>query len=243
MKDLTKRVLWLVVLTVAVVLTSEQTEAQYRYTFRDSIGVYKVEFTPHDRDSNLAERMGIPLAMGTHELRIGVGHISAVHGGNYTSDAWYPWYPSETYGPEVSPGWGVASPQWITLNGEYGYWLKDWLYIGGSAAWTMGFAKCYDMATLERLSTYNYNSISIMPEVRFAWLRRGIVQLYSGIGLGIQATIDEGVYGKRNYFDMAYDVTFFGISVGRKWFCYFDIGAGSRGALSLGLGYRFNKAK
>jgi hypothetical protein len=29
--------------------------------------------------------------------------------------------------------------------------------------------------------------------------------------------------------------------VGRKWFGYLDIGAGNRGVISAGFGYRFNK--
>ena len=80
-----------------------------------------------------------------------------------------------------------------------------------------------------------------MPLVRFAWLNRGIVQLYSGVGLGATYEFYENTLTTEiQSFGVAYDVTFFGITVGRKWFGYLDIGAGNRGVISAGIGYRFN---
>ena len=81
-----------------------------------------------------------------------------------------------------------------------------------------------------------------MPVIRFAWVNRGMVQLYSGLGLGAtyefyENTLTSEIQG----FGVAYDVTFFGIAVGRNWFGYLDIGAGNRGILRAGIGCRFNK--
>ena len=79
-----------------------------------------------------------------------------------------------------------------------------------------------------------------MPIVRFAWLRRGIVQLYSGVGLGFAVGYNEKIDYNDTLFDVAYDVTFIGLSIGRDIFGYIDIGVGNRGVISAGIGYRFN---
>lgn len=233
-----KRLLCRVVAALVVLLLPAISEAQsYKYIMRDSLGTYKVTFTPK-KDVNVVDGKPIkrPLVARTHELRAGIGFsVPTMWGGmssaeqlpkNYNNGHTLPYYYGDT--------------RWLTLTGDYGYWIKDWFYLGGSLTWTEGYAYRYDRYAYGRLGSRTVNYFSVMPMVRFAWLRRGIVQLYSGAGLGFGAYFmenDRDTVSSRATFN--YDLTFIGLSVGRTWFGYIDFGTGSRGAITAGFGYRF----
>jgi hypothetical protein len=235
-----KKFLTIMLFAVALPVVAE---AQYRYTFRDSLGVYKVEFTPHKSGVSDAKRMSIPVSVGAHEIRLGSSYSP------YTTHGYTPsinWNPSYDFCKADGGEYSSSTPAWYTLGVEGGRWFKEWLYFGGAAVWTGGFDTLYDAypyPVRSRLYTYTNHNISLMPIVRFAWLRRGIVQLYSGVGLGMSLSVAERVDDRHVVADVAFDVTFFGISVGRNFFGYLDIGAGSRGVVSFGVGYRFNRVR
>lgn len=234
MNRVLKLLLGLSFVLLGIFATTTRAEAQYRYTFADSLGIYKVEFTPFTPDADLATRLNKPLAEDAREVRLGMGFISYLATGYYSEDTWLYGYGNENM------GYGVDMPVWLTMGAEYGRWFREWLYLGGSFVWTGGFAKCYDYDNYQRVGTYSFNNFTLMPIVRFAWLRRGIVQLYSSLGVGVQYCAYDYFSSRDWMLNAAYDVTFFGVSVGRKWFGYMDIGAGNRGVFSVGLGYRFN---
>jgi hypothetical protein len=82
-----------------------------------------------------------------------------------------------------------------------------------------------------------------MPVARFAWYRQGIVQLYSSAGLGLGIERRERYWnGKENLWGCycAFDFKPLGISVGRKWFGFAEVGYGSRGVINVGFGCRIN---
>ena len=215
-------------------------KAQYKYTFRDSLGVYKVEFTPHKSPMGDAQRMHIPVSVGAHEIRLGLAY-SAYTPLGYTTDA--RWTPAWDFCSVDDGSYTSSNPHWYTLGVEGGRWFKEWLYFGGAAVWSGGFDNLYEAYPYpkrSRVYTYMSHNITLMPIVRFAWLRRGIVQLYSGVGLGLSLSFTERVEDRYVLPDVAFDATFVGISVGRDLFGYLDIGAGSRGVISFGVGYRFN---
>lgn len=226
-------------LLMFIMLCPVAAEAQITFRFRDSLGSYKVEFTPHDKRDCSAKRLGKPLTASTAEFRLGTAYNPYTPSG-FTNTHW--WDPS-SYAEQLGPEDYVRVPRWFTIGAEGGYWFKDWLYFGGAFVWTGGFSRIEDYPVRKILGYYNYNSFTLMPLVRFAWLRRGIVQLYSGVGLGLNvAHAEEPQY---RYYEgtIAYDVTFFGMSVGRNLFGYVDVGSGQRGVVSVGIGYRFNNQK
>lgn len=217
------------------------TSAQTRFKFQDSLGSYRVVFTPHVESQDDAVRYRKPLVAGTHELRLGIAYSALTASMEYTTDHWWNphWDDAYSVGDYV-----VGSPSWLTFGVEGGRWYKDWLYFGGALVWSGGFSGIYDYSAYKRVDTYSYNSYSLLPVVRFAWLRRGIVQLYSGLGFGLSVAHFDRPTSVGVDVNAAFDVTFIGISVGRNLFGYFDISGGSRGAISLGVGYRFlNKNK
>lgn len=109
----------------------------------------------------------------------------------------------------------------------------------------MGLRNLYDSQTRKRVDTQHQDFISIMPTVRFAWLRRGVVQLYSSfsLGLGVEHYLLNSDVGRPIYntlYYCAFDIKPVGVSVGRKWFGFAELGYGSRGVFNIGFGCRIN---
>ena len=223
------------VLFVTLAFTSEAS-AQIRFSYRDSLGTYKVRFYPHVDSDDAATRYRIPLVTNTTEFRLGTAAMAYTPLGFTNDNSWeYHFLP----GPMASD-LDYSTARWFTLGFEGGSWIKEWLYVGGAAVYTGGFRAIRQAPQNKRVGSFNFSSYTVMPTVRFAWVRSGIVQLYSGLGLGFAvAHYDElGSVSCRG--GLAYDLTIVGISVGRKFFGYCDLGVGSRGGISAGIGYRFN---
>lgn len=220
---------------IFIMAMPEGAEAQISFKFCDSLGSYKVQFTPYPNSDIRAKQLGKPLVGGTAEVRLGTAYFPLTPS-RYPFDHW--WDPS-SYAQQLAPEEQVRIPRWFSLSAEGGYWVKDWLYVGGAFVWTGGFSRIEEYHVHRVLGYYNYDSFTLMPVVRFAWLRKGVVQLYSGLGLGFNFARAEEP--KQKYYEavVAHDVTFLGISVGRNLFGYVDVGVGQRGIVSMGIGYRF----
>ena len=225
----------LCVALIFIMVLPSSAEAQISFSFCDSLGSYKVEFTPHANSDIRARQLGKPLVGGTTEIRLGTA-LYPLTPSRYPYNHW--WDPS-CYADQLGPDDQVRVPRWFSLSGEGGYWIKDWLYVGGAFIWTGGFSRIEEYHVHKILGYYNYDSFTLMPLVRFAWVRKGVVQLYSGVGLGINFARAEEP--KRKYYEavIAHDLMFLGISVGRNLFGYVDVGVGQRGIVSMGIGYRF----
>lgn len=223
-------------LFAAMLLLPDVAQGQYRFNFSDSLGTYKVEFLPHNREQFDSRALNIPLRRGAHEIRLGTAYCAYTPSDYTTSNYWYPVSNWRQLGENYSTG----DERWFTVGFEGGRWFREWFYFGGSLIWSGGFIPVHYSPTHQRVSTFTSTNITIMPTVRFAWLRRGIVQLYSGVGLGLAIGYNENLNYNETLANVAYDVTFIGLSVGRDLFGYIDISAGNRGVISAGIGYRFN---
>lgn len=130
-----------------------------------------------------------------------------------------------------------------TLTLDYGYWANEWFSVGGSATWMIGHRNIFNPQTQQRVHTIREDYISIMPIARFAWFRQKNIQLYSSVGIGVGIERRELYWhGKENDVEAycAFDFKFVGISVGRKWFGFAEVGYGSRGVINVGFGCRIN---
>ena len=90
-----------------------------------------------------------------------------------------------------------------------------------------------------------------MPEVRFSYLNRPHVTLYSGLSMGLlinrgnyyRGTVPEELYRPgENHTSVfsAFQLTAFGLKAGAKhWFGSFEAGVGIKGFVNLGVGYEF----
>ena len=226
----------LLAVSLFVTIFATSASAQIRFSYRDSLGTYKVRFYPHVESDDAATRYRVPLVNNTTELRLGTA-VAALTPTGYTTDNMWELH----FEPgEMDKNLDYNNPFWFTVGFEAGSWIKEWLYVGGVAVYSGGIRTIRELPFNTRVGTFNFNSYTLMPEVRFAWVRQGIVQLYSGLGLGLSFAHyhDNGNIAWTT--SIAYDLTFVGISVGRKFFGYCDLGLGSRGIVSAGIGYRFN---
>lgn len=88
--------------------------------------------------------------------------------------------------------------------------------------------------------------IRLTPAVQYEWYNRGIVTMYSEVGLTLDLIVKtddsyQGVqYKSRPELRVRPNVTPFGITVGKKWFGFAEVFSfGPRGMFNAGLGYRF----
>lgn len=125
----------------------------------------------------------------------------------------------------------------------YMFRLRNFLWLGGSVSYMGIFTKVFDA----RDDSFLYNStetqIAILPSVRFSYLNKKYVTLYSGISTGLLINIDPANGEKNVYIHPAMQLTAFGVSTGRKFFGYTEIGWGYKGFITAGIGYRFNAKK
>lgn len=96
---------------------------------------------------------------------------------------------------------------------------------------------------LVTVGKYERNAITIAPEVQVTYKTLPLVKMYGNVGMGV-TLVNEKIAGnkgtetiKGDYF--AFQVTPFGIRVGKKLAGFGEAGYGYKGAVSLGLSYRF----
>lgn len=234
-----KRVMRVALMLLALMIGWSEATAQHTYKFKDSLGTYEVKFTPSDKTTMFENPISKPLLATSHELRLGIAWGCTTWRLSDIAN----WESLDYYGDPIERSYDTGNGIWFSTNLDYGYWVKEWLSIGASATWIAGRCGYYDSATRKRFMTIGKDYITIMPVARFAWYRRGIVQLYSSIGLGIGVERRERYwYGHENMWDVycSFDIKPLGIAVGRKWFGFAEVGYGSRGVVNVGFGRRFN---
>lgn len=121
------------------------------------------------------------------------------------------------------------------INLEYGYKVKDGLSLGAKLYTGFTTRSRRHVITDELLYRDYLVVASAIFNVRFDWLRREWVTMYSSIGVGAVALI---VYDYNEIYPM-YDATFVGLGVGRRFYGYVEVGSGVSGSLRAGLGVRF----
>ena len=118
----------------------------------------------------------------------------------------------------------------INFDVSFMYFPKAWLSVG---------------LALGNDSLLFFNSsrkVALTPCVRFHWLRKEIITLYSGLGYSIVVPylFSGNTAGRRWYED--FQVNPVGITFGRSVFGFAELGFGARQIippLRLGVGYRF----
>lgn len=111
-----------------------------------------------------------------------------------------------------------------------------------------GGAVIYDKVTrdinssADKVGQINESYTSIMADVRFNYLDRHRVRLYSEAGLGLcyHTQSATGDFLKRNTrSELAYQATILGISYGHKLLVFLNGGIGYKGFASAGIGYQW----
>lgn len=136
---------------------------------------------------------------------------------------------------------GLSKSALPTLSLSYHYRVAKWCWIGGS----LGHTHLGSHTMPER----NDEHFNLLAELRFSYLNRKHVTLYSGLGLGIgfmvghpYKQIDLATYEERvpHYHYSSLQLTAIGVRAGSKhWFGTAELGFGARGFATLGVGYAF----
>ena len=165
---------------------------------------------------------------------------------------------------EVRVGWG--DPMFETAAFYNNSTKNDYRYSGHFFAeyqhnflkWLgVGFETDFERVSWNVVkdgSRGNYYNLSFFPTVRFTYFRKGIVTMYSGLGVGLNFNggTETDYLGRKTICAPLVDITAYAISLDFGNFCgTFEIGAlnsvlgkntifmaGSR-LLSLSIGYRF----
>ena len=126
----------------------------------------------------------------------------------------------------------------------YDYRFKRWFDLGLALSYYGEYNRLYSNTDRSFVGHARTHYVSVLPVVRFTWLDRRWVRMYSAAGLGL--TVERGVYGRdSSYRDLlpAFQFTPVGISVGRALFGFAEIGFGAQGTAMIGVGYKFNSRK
>ncbi len=120
-------------------------------------------------------------------------------------------------------------------------WLSFGLYVGYTGWWQSQY-----LSTTQELHSTSYeHHIMFVPTVRFSYLNRRNVRLYSSLGLGYGLCLDRAKDSNgaitRSYKSTFVPVQFtpIGVSVGRRLFGFAELTVGSMANLSVGIGYKF----
>ena len=129
--------------------------------------------------------------------------------------------------------------QALTLS--YTNEIKRWLALSINATYSGAYQNEREAGTGKITDKYRRHRISVYPMVRFTYFNRPVIRLYSAAGFGF-GMIKDG-WSNNNLYETKTDidgqVTFFGVSVGKKLFASWELGFGSMGYLTMGGGYRF----
>ena len=133
-----------------------------------------------------------------------------------------------------------------TFRAEYGYNVLSWLSLGAGVNYSYG---SYRMLYKEdnshawdewtHLATATFN-------VKFYWLNRKWVRMYSGVGVGLGivstnagAENAEEAAGRSTKLLPTFDLRLIGLTVGQRLYGRFEVGTLNTGLVSAGIGYRF----
>ena len=144
---------------------------------------------------------------------------------------------------------------WLGITTGYGYYKGTVDYLPD------GYVPAVDIPNAAVASWQEKeHQFIIMPEVRFSYLNRPHLTLYSGLAMGLlinrgnyyRGTVDEDIwfdlvpeasfFPQKNHTTVfsAFQLTAFGLKAGAKhWFGSFETGFGIKGFANLGVGYEF----
>lgn len=163
-----------------------------------------------------------------HEVRLSAGCMPITYGSWTKYDI--------IYNPLVRTGAVYTSGVWSL---SYGYRFTKWFDLGVLVSHYGEYSALYSNLDNSKIHPKNTHNISILPVARFTWLNRPLVRLYSSLSLGVLIEVDRQAVTSTDAY-VGGQLVFAGISVGKSLFGFAEIGAGTQGLATVGIGYRFN---
>lgn len=133
------------------------------------------------------------------------------------------------------------------VNLEYFYHFEPWFGVGAMAAYGQLSQDIIKNSSKENIGTLDNRYITFMPAVKFDWLRRDIVGLYSKLGAGVTWRSEKRNYTNGTTADATdksdlhvnWHVSVIGVEIGKQLRGYAEYGLGEQGMLQMGIRYRF----
>ncbi|MBO4645897.1 MAG: hypothetical protein J5642_05220 [Bacteroidales bacterium] len=152
----------------------------------------------------------------------------------------YTWFEADTY-----KGWLVSTGTWSL---SYSYRLCKWFWLGGYFSYTGFYQNVYDRLSGKVVERDNLHYMLLMASMRFSWLNKSIVTLYSGLDLGMSLEGSDFRKNQYGFYDdsaasIALQLTAVGVQVGKNWYGCTEFGLGMKGFVSMGFGYHFKNKK
>lgn len=150
----------------------------------------------------------------------------------------------------VSPTKQIFTP---VFSLDYHYRASKWFWLG----LTTGYNFYKEKGNVGNIGMpenptwqYKEHHFLIMPSLRFSYLNRPHLTLYSGLAVGLYIKhgreyrdddlLIEPITIDHNRVFSAFQLTAFGVKAGAKhWFGSLELGAGIKGFVNLGVGYEF----
>lgn len=172
-----------------------------------------------------------------NEIGVDAGPVSVVGGVVYG-----------TIGFWTAVGGGLShKPVEMNLYGcynvHYYYQVTHWCQVGVKTV-VEGSKLTYYTDTTKRVIDHVSQDVllSFMPSVRFTYLNRPWVRLFSSVDVGVGFFLSStggrnGESGNKALF--AFNITPIGVSVGKKFYGLFELNAGYDAIVKVGIGARF----
>lgn len=195
-----------------------------------------------------------------HEFRLGVSdHFGFLF-------KWTRQYTTLNYGEESLSCASTDYHFTPVVSLDYHYRATKWLWLGLSTGYSFMKEKLYPGNVVSPDGFHwdcKEHHFLIMPSLRFSYLNRPHVTLYSGIAVGVLINRGNRYYGDLSKLPefvpaeaalgllpaelpdhtsagSAFQLTAFGVKAGAKhWFGSFEAGFGIKGIVNLGVGYEF----
>ena len=120
--------------------------------------------------------------------------------------------------------------------------MKPWLQLGGKLVFenTQDIVYTDKEKTMEDYRFYT-PSVALMPSIRFTYLHKPYVRLYSGLELGACYLWEQNpkVEHPVSQWIFAFNVTPLGLQAGRKWYGMLETNIWTDAIVKIGVGYRF----
>ena len=164
--------------------------------------------------------------------------IAIAYGGGSTSDGLDAY---ETIGTAiVTAGTATTNNEkhFGSISAEYFYKTKPWLGIGAILAYGNSTSDLYIGKT--KSGKYKNNYYTLMPAVKFDWLRREHIGLYSKVALGATLRAESSDDKSDSEVHVNWQLSALGFEFGSPAFRGFvELGFGEQGIALAGLRYKF----
>ncbi len=123
-----------------------------------------------------------------------------------------------------------------SMSAEFVFIIKHWLNVSLTVADCCAWRSVYDSVTGDFKDPVVCNTFTILPQVRFTYLSKRYVKLYSSVGAGVRG----GVYDHEWKSGVALQLCPIGIMTGRRVYGFTELGFGTLySGLNAGIGFRF----